>query len=328
MYSVSCAAGSLAWKKRSGRQVAVVGESLPEVEARRDVHVVGESDRVVAAARQDLRERVDAIRQDVGLVHRAVRRRIEAGQDRRHRRAGPRCLRERVRAAHAVGRQAVDAGRLGRRVPVGAEMIRAQRVHHDEDHVRCARGRRRRTCRHGTLRRPRHQTAAACPEQRQDRHQRRGHTGTRERAPPGVRAAQHPPHHDGQRDGEQQSRQLHDGRERPGRKLLEEDVTDDAEAGHDEAERRPDARERQREAVGTDDRSDDSGAEPARRPDEPVDHQGPGDRRQIARAVRSEPGSQRLDGAHGRTGEQPAGDSRSHGPCLHPADFPLRSIPS
>ena len=122
------------------RQVAVVGEALPEVEARRDVHVVGEADRVVAAARQ--RPRPACRRGRAGCRPCAPRR---ATTDRGRSGSSPPTAASTTparRCARSARRRPPGASMLGvlaDGVAVGAEMIGAQRVDHDEDDVRCAR---------------------------------------------------------------------------------------------------------------------------------------------------------------------------------------------
>ena len=103
-------------------------------------------------------------------------------------------------------------------------------------------------------------------------------------------------------------------RQRSLRKLLQEDVADDAEARDHEAEPRADGSQREAEAVAAQESGHEAGTESTGGSDQAVDHQRPADRRQIARAVRAEPGDQRLDGADRGAGEQSTGDSRSHGP--------------
>ena len=55
------------------------------------------------------------------------------GQDRGHRRQGPRGLAERMAVAFPFGGESVQVGRGRSSVPVGAEVIGPQRIDHDDD---------------------------------------------------------------------------------------------------------------------------------------------------------------------------------------------------
>ena len=64
-------------EEQIGCQIDVVIEALLKIERFGDVGIVGHPDRVVAMGAQRLRYRLHRVTQDIALVHRPVRRRVE-----------------------------------------------------------------------------------------------------------------------------------------------------------------------------------------------------------------------------------------------------------
>src|SRR5262249_50209317 len=145
--------------------------------------------------------------------------------------------------------------------------------------------------------------------------QRGGGQRPRERPPSGIGAAKRTPERDRDRSQREERAELDEERQRAARHLLEEHVTNDPEAGDDERERRPDAGEREAEAVAADDRADGTGAEPEGAPDEPVRYEGPAEGRQLARAVLVGPHGDRLGAADEGAGEEPAREPGAECAC-------------
>jgi hypothetical protein len=107
------------------------------VERAVDVRVRGDADRLIPVSLEDLRQRHEAVVEDVvSLAVQADGPGVERGQHRSDGRPGPAGLRRDVRELHATAGEQVD---LGREVPdravVAAEGIGAKRVDDDEDDV-------------------------------------------------------------------------------------------------------------------------------------------------------------------------------------------------
>jgi hypothetical protein len=128
-------------------QVVVVGrEAAVETEAPVEREARDERRGPVSRTRELLGRRLHLRRHHVAaVVAHAMADRGEAGEHRGVRRTGEWHVRDGRREPHPARGQRIERGRHGRGVPVGAEMVRPQRVDGDEEDVRTrgAGGRRR-----------------------------------------------------------------------------------------------------------------------------------------------------------------------------------------
>jgi hypothetical protein len=126
------------------RHAAALGQRLdPRPEAAREPGVLGAQHEVaddrgrgVAGVRERLREQRSARVERLQQIAHAVLVRIETREDARHRRRGLRARALGVREEETLRGEAIEVRGRRPRVPVAAEVIRAQRVDRDQEHVR------------------------------------------------------------------------------------------------------------------------------------------------------------------------------------------------